>query len=152
MKMIKVFALAMILSLPLMASAEMSSDDQVAFSNAVGKGDISTVKKYLDNGVDVNDTYFAWSALQMAANHSQDEMVKFLLEQGADINYAHPATRMTALSMAAFNGDEELVKFLISKGANVNITLSNNATLIQALRNFDQNTTADLLVAAGAKE
>lgn len=151
MKMIKVLAMVMALSLPMTATA-FTDDDQVALSNALGNGDIAVVKKYLDSGVDINDTYFAWSALQIAANHNQIDMVKFLVEHGADINYAHPATRMTALSMAAFNESNELVKYLISKGADVNIELQNGATLIQALRNFDKNETADLLVAAGAKE
>ena len=152
MKIFKVLALAMMLSLPLLASAELDNEDQIAMSTALGSGDIKTVKKYLDSGVNVNDTYFAWSALQIAANHNQLKMVKFLVERGADVNYTHPVTKMTALSMAAFNGSDEVVKYLISKGANVNAKLKDDANLVTALRHFGQDKTADILVAAGAKE
>ena len=140
MKMIKVLVMAMVLSLPLMAKAELDNESQIAMSNALGSGDIKVVQKFLKNGVDVNNTYFAWSGLQIAANHNQLKMVKFLIEQGADVNYTHPVTKMTALSMAAF------------KGADVNAKLKDDANLVHALRDFGQDKTADLLVAAGAKE
>ena len=152
MKMIKVLVMAMVLSLPLMARAELDNESQIAMSNALGSGDIKVVQKFLKDGVDVNNTYFAWSGLQIAANHNQMKMVKFLIDHGADVNYTHPVTRMTALSMAAFNGNEELVKYLISKGADVNAKLKDDANLVHALRDFGQDKTADLLVAAGAKE
>lgn len=152
MKMIKVLVMAMVLSLPMMARAELDNEAQIAMSNALGSGDIKIVKQYLDSGVDVNNTYFAWSGLQIATNHDQLKMVKFLVERGADVNYTHPVTKMTALSMAAFNGNQEIVKYLISKGANVNVTLKDGASLVYALRDLGHGEMADLLVAAGAKE
>ena len=78
MKMIKALLLAAILLLPVSAFA-MDGDQQVEYTQALRDGNVKMVKKYLDSGTDVNEKFFAWSALQIAANQNQLAVVKFLV-------------------------------------------------------------------------
>ena len=64
---------------------------------------------------------------QYAAEYGHLEIVKFLLENGADLNGNEGA----ALSMASCNGHLDVVKFLIEMG--VDIHADNNQALWWAL-------------------
>ena len=152
MKMIKALIMAVALSLPMAAWAASDGDHQVEFTDALTTGKIKLVQKYLNQGVGVNDLYFAWSALQIAANKNQLAIVKLLVEKGADINYQHPITKMTALDMAAYDGYEDVVKYLISKGADINLKMRGNVSILRAVRDAGNTKMADLLQAAGAKD
>ncbi|HEY0268891.1 MAG TPA: ankyrin repeat domain-containing protein, partial [Methyloradius sp.] len=145
MKAIKVLlmtaALGLWLGLSLQAYA-LDGDAQVEYTDALQTGKIKVVQKYLKQGVDVNDKFFAWSALQICANAQKDHPVaekprlaitKLLLDKGADINYQHPATKMTALQLAALNHDTALVKYLISRGADVNIKMRGGVAIVRAV-------------------
>jgi len=152
MKMIKALIMAVALSLPMAAFAALDGEQQVEFTDALTTGKVKVVQKYLDQGVDVNDLYFAWSALQIAANKGQLTVVKMLVEKGADINYKHPITKMTALHLAAYDGYEDVVKYLISKGADVNMKMRGNVSIVRAVRDNGDTKMVDILVAAGAKD
>ena len=45
------------------------------------------------------------------------EIVKLLVEKGADINYTRTVVRLTALHWAAYHDDADVVRYLLSKGA-----------------------------------
>ena len=49
------------------------------------------------------------------------EVVKLLLEKGAEVNAKESTNGVTALMMAANNGHPEVVKLLLEKSANVNV-------------------------------
>lgn len=151
MKLVKALILSLALVAPLSALA-MSGDEQVEFTDALGNGNVAVVKKYLDNGVNVNDQYFAWSALQIAANKGQLDVVKLLVEKGADLNYKHPITKMTALSLAAVDGFTDVVSYLLSKGADPNIKMRGNVSVVRVVRDSGNTAMVDLLVKNGAKE
>jgi len=69
----------------------LTDAEEIEFSGAVNEGKLPIVKKYVEvKKVDVNATYFAWSPLLMAAAKGQFQVLKYLAEQGADINYTHP--------------------------------------------------------------
>ncbi len=152
MDMLKALILAVAFSLPMIAHAELEGEKQVEYTDAIGKGNLKVVQKYLDQGVGVNDTYFAWSAIQIAANHGQIKMAQLLLDKGADINYKHPITKMTALHMAAYKNDKEMVKFLVAKGADPNAKLRGGVSIVRAVRDENLNEMAELLVSLGASE
>ena len=66
MKFIKVLLAVLILgfSFNVMAAETkavkvLTDDESVAFTDAIGKGEMKLVKKYVEAGVDVNATYFA---------------------------------------------------------------------------------------------
>jgi len=110
------------------------------------------VKKYLDSGTDVNEKFFAWSALQIAANQNQLAVVKFLVERGAEVNYVHPMTKMSAGQMAAYDGYTELVKYLGSKGADWNLKLKGDVSILRVVRDTGNTKMVDLLISMGAKD
>ena len=151
MKLVKALILSLALAAPLSAMA-LDSDQQVEYTEALGNGNVAVVQKYLDNGVNVNDQYFAWSALQIAANKGQLGVVKLLAEKGADLNYKHPITKMTALALAAVDGYSDVVTYLLSKGADPNIKLRGNVSIIRVVRDEGNTAMVDLLMKGGAKD
>src|SRR6185503_18180664 len=60
------------------------------------------------------------TALMRAAYHGRVQMVRVLLEQGADPNVSRN-DNFTALSLAAFFGHAEIVDILMQRGANTNV-------------------------------
>ena len=60
------------------------------------------------------------NALQAASYHGNQEIVKLLIEKGADIN-AQGGEYGNALQAASLNGNQEIVKLLIEKGAKSNV-------------------------------
>lgn len=151
MKMIKALLLAVILLLPVAALA-MEGEQQVDYTEALRDGNVKKVKKYLDSGTDVNEKFFAWSALQISANKNQLKVVKLLVERGAEVNYVHPMTKMSAGQMAAFDGYTEVVKYLSSKGADWNLKLKGDVSIVRAVRDTGNTKMVDLLLSLGAND
>lgn len=152
MNLIRLVAMALTLGFAVAASAALTDDEYMEYTGALSEGKIAVVKKYLDNGLDVNEKFFAWSALEVAAKNNQMEVVKYLVEKGADVNYKHPVTKMTAFHLAAFNGNKEMLQYLASKGANINSKLRGNVPIIRPLRDEGQNDMVEFLLAMGVKE
>lgn len=130
-------------------SNAMTDDEASLFTDAVKSGDVKVVKKFLDAGANVNEKFFAWEPLQMAANKNQLEVIKLLIERGADLNYQHPLTKMTALHFAAYNGNKDMVNYLIAKGANKNLKLRGDVSIIRALRDEGKTEMVDFLLSVG---
>ncbi|KAL4894380.1 ankyrin repeat-containing domain protein [Aspergillus ambiguus] len=114
------------------ADVNMSySHGQGRFSNAlvaaVDGGHLETVKYLVqkakaDPNTLVPDTDFFGSALGRAIVQKNDEMVKCLVDAGADVN--KPLGRFdyySALEAAAHKGQLKTVKYLVQKGADVNM-------------------------------
>ncbi|MCB5187015.1 ankyrin repeat domain-containing protein [Methylobacillus caricis] len=148
-KMLKAVLVVLMLGFTWVAHAE---DQQVEYTDAIGKGDMKVVKKYFQHPYEVDESFFAWTGLQIAANKGQLVPVKFFIEKGADVNYKHPITKMTALHLAAYQGNKEVVNYLIAHGADVNAKLRGNVSIIRALRDEGRTDMVNLLTAAGAKD
>ncbi len=86
----------------------------------VQSGNLGAVKKYINNNksavmwVDVNDD----TLLHYAVVNRHKEIVRFLLESGADIE-ARDQCLCTPFTYALINGYEEIMKLLLEKGAQV---------------------------------
>jgi ankyrin repeat protein len=81
-------------------------------------GDINLVKKIIRSGVDINARHdpFEWTLLGCACRNGWFDIVKYLLDEGADVN-AVDNTNCAPLYEAAINGHMEIVEYLLSNGA-----------------------------------
>ena len=70
------------------------------------------ILEFLINCIDINK----YSLIGVAANYNYSDVIKLLINLGADIHYSHEY----ALLMAAGYGNLDIVKLLISLGADVN--------------------------------
>jgi uncharacterized protein len=148
MKFIKV----LLLSLSLFAACNVQAitdEEHLQYTEALRDGNVKLVKKFLDSGINVNEKFFAWEALQIAANKNQFAVVKLLVERGADLNYQHPMTKMTALHFAAYDDNKEMVSYLISKGADKNLKLRGGVSIIRALRDENRTDMVNYLLSVG---
>jgi ankyrin repeat protein len=78
------------------------------FAKAAGNGDMTSVKLFLDAGMDINEG--GGSALGLAAGRGKLEMVKFLLSKGAK-------PTANSLQFSRTRGHTEIEKLLIEHGA-----------------------------------
>ena len=107
-------------------------------------GNIETVKKYLDDGKDVNakdDT--GMTPLHLAAMYGRKEIAELLIAKGADVN-AKDDARWTPLHYAG--GSKEVAELLIAKGADVN---AKNDGAEWDAKNKDGDTPLDVMQIAG---
>lgn len=100
------------------------TDKAEALWEAARKGDATTLKKLLDDGVDVNTKYrYGTTALFSACDRGHLEVVKLLLERGADVNVKDTFYHATALTWAASPAmgrkpqHAEIVGLLLKRGA-----------------------------------
>ena len=131
----------------------LNDAEELEFTGAVNDGDLKTVKKYVETlNVNLEDSYFAWTPLLMAAAKDQMEILVYLVNKGANINYTHPVTRFNALHHAAFNGDKEMAKYLVDNGINKQQNLKGDVSIIRALKEDNKPEMADYLVTLGIKD
>lgn len=154
MKLIKTMlaVLALGFSINAMAATALTDDQSVEFTDAIGKGDMKVVKKYMESGVDVNAGYFAWTPIIMAAAKGQFEAVKYFAEHGANLDYVHPMTKWTAFMHAAYDGNEKIVKYLAEKGADINKKGKGDVSIIRYVRDTGNTKMVDLLLSLGVKD
>ena len=112
-------------------------------------GDVERVRELADEDPGLANrpsdyvTYYACSGtpLRNAAVGGHMEIVKLLLERGADANLPEEgiAPRGHALHAAVCSGHIEIVKLLLERGAHPNVPIESSAdTLSAAIRNDDQ--------------
>jgi uncharacterized protein len=86
-----------------------------ALMKAVKSNDVARVKELIQQGGNINasDTN-GDTPLVMAAYEGCTEIVKLLLEAGADVTVVDPGMKATALHAAAYAGRTEVAKLLIA--------------------------------------
>lgn len=159
MKFFKVLLAVLALSVTTQGVAkeyyDPTDDENLVLTNAIADGDLATVKKFIEMGIDINDGHelFAWPPLLMAAGKNQTEIVKYLAVQPeVNLDYRHPATKWTSFMHAAFFGNEELVKFLAEKGAEINFKTKGNMSIVRVVREEGNTKMVDLLLSLGVKD
>ena len=97
----------------------MDANGQNLFQAAT-YGDIANVRKYLDLGanIEVKD-YRGLTSLQIACARGHLDVVRLLLDRGANIEAAGGNTGQTSLIMASEDGILDVVKELLDRGANI---------------------------------
>lgn len=121
MNIIKYFVLSVVILIGC-TSFDLRANEH--FISACRKNKITKVKKMLDDGIDPN--YLDdenWTALYFGSFHRHYDIVKILLEYGADPNIQNEVGR-APLHVAVSNGyrgDLSIVKLLLKKEADPNV-------------------------------
>ena len=117
---------------------------------AVDGGDLSQVKDYLDQGVDVNGkNNNGWSAVMIAASRGNLEMLKLLIEKGAAVDEKN-AQGQTPLIFAAHWGHTDVVRVLIDQGVNLDLKMNDGWTALIDSITMDHTEVARILIKSGA--
>jgi ankyrin repeat protein len=88
---------------------------------AVNQGDSGEVKRFIEEGADVNDRdQYGNRLIGYACELQVMDLVELLLERGANPNFGHDR-RKAPLHIAAFKGDAKLASLLLKHRARVNI-------------------------------
>ena len=107
--------LTLCIAFPLLAVADDAGDELLT---AARKGDLAQVKALLDKGVDVNSkSSYGQTPLFFACDRGHTEIVRLLLERGANPNVKDTFYNATALTWAADKKRLEIVQMLLAKGA-----------------------------------
>jgi ankyrin repeat protein len=119
------FAIFFVISALALAQAQAPSLTKAEqLQDAARKGDAAAVRKLLDEGVDVNTKFrYNATALFYACDHGHVDVVKVLLERGADMNVKDTFYGFTPLMLSTSPAQKkrpehtEIAKLLIAKGA-----------------------------------
>ena len=98
---------------------------------AVKDGNLTSMQKLLSGGADPNARdEIGEPILLLGAYNGNTEVVKLLLEKGADVNVKRADDGTTALWIASYEGKTEVVKLLLEKGADVNVKDKDGVTAV----------------------
>ncbi len=92
-------------------SKEIVNYNNTPLCNAIIKGDIATVKKFVEYGTDVNEMSNGLTPLMLAARYNKVDILKYLLEKGADKQIKDERGN-TALKYAENSKSQEAVDYL----------------------------------------
>lgn len=125
---------------------------------AAGQGDLPMVQLLVELGIDVNETQFSpdhrshvpEGAIQQAADFGHLEVVRWLLDQGAEINFEFKGRRRCQpLIGAATSGYLDIVKLLVERGADLDASGAFAVTQADVFGNF---AVRDYLLSVGAQD
>ncbi len=138
--------------------------EEISLVNAVWKNDVELVEKKLKKGEDPDQHDEDFNCpLTIAAQKGNLEIIKLLIEAGADIDRkdGYPERMFwekvyvygnrTAIGHAARNGHIEVVSYLIEAGANFNIMDVDGTSPLQWAIKKNHQPIVDLLLENGAK-
>ena len=94
------------------------------FFDACERGNLDKVKRFIEGGYDVNKinqrSFMPRTPLMYAAGEGRVDVVKYLIDHGADVN-KEAWNKRTALHYASKRGDLKVVEALLSKGAEIDV-------------------------------
>lgn len=95
----------------------ISCDKRIeSFFNAIDDKECEKLSKYLKNGFDINFYDLCYGTpLNRSINNNSLDMVKFMLDNGSDINLKHP------LLNSLFCQNVEIANYLIKNGADLSV-------------------------------
>jgi len=128
----------------------MENKDVLVLKSAKS-GDTKHLCELLSSGakVDVTDGD-GTTALMFAANLGYTEIVRSLLDAGANVNLSRKRYGLTALMLAASANQVDIVQLLILRGANVNAVNEDGSTALMAAAHKGYVDVVQVLLAAGA--
>jgi hypothetical protein len=150
-------ALAVGLSVPAAAQQPVSKED--ALLAAIRKGDAAAVKELIARGANVNHKFrYDRMPLSFACDRGNVEIVKLLLDAGADVNARDTFYNASALVWAQQKNHTEILKLLMARGAAgkegvlVSAARAGNVEMLQAVLDSGGLKAETLTEALGAAE
>ena len=99
----------------------MNSVEYYFWMNAVIRADISTVKTFIDSGINVDEVrHRDHPALLLAVSRGYQSVVELLLEGGSNVNCRTDIMKSTALHLAVERNYKGIAKLLLEYGADKN--------------------------------
>jgi len=127
------------------------NDDQVDEFKVVAyfikKGDLDTVKAFIESGYDVNSSEsgdFGSSLLHNAIRYGQMDIFNYLIDHGADIDFVD-AVGWTPMMEAIIDAKPEFGRILAEKGADQTIVNKKGATAKMLAMKFGQHAFLEFL-------
>lgn len=131
-------------------------DMEVMLYEAVATGNLQSVKRLVNSGIGRNAVLHSPNRLEgstvlgTAAFLGNLQLVQYLVDIGASVNFKDPHMHRNALHWASMGSGTDVVKYLISCGADVNaLDRDNMSPLLHAAMHRHQ-TAVGVLVEAGA--
>ena len=90
---------------------------------AISKGDVETVKQFIENGTKVNKKLNGLTPLMYAARYNKVEIIEYLLQKGADRDLTD-SQGFTALKYAELSNAREAIAVLKSTSVNEKVKVS----------------------------
>jgi ankyrin repeat protein len=114
-------------------------------------GDLMSVRRWIDEAKTVSVKLKGnVTPLEVAAECGQEQMVEWLLEAGADVNYRY-RRHWAALHGACYFGRTAIVKTLMEAGSDINMILEDGRTPLWMALRAKEYEIVKLLIDAGAK-
>uniref|UniRef100_K9IKL3 Ankyrin repeat, SAM and basic leucine zipper domain-containing protein 1 n=2 Tax=Desmodus rotundus TaxID=9430 RepID=K9IKL3_DESRO len=125
------------------------------FKKALTTGDISLVQELLNSGISVDSSFrYGWTPLMYAASVSNVELVRVLLDRGANANFDKEKQTILITACSARGSEEQIVKcveLLLSRNADPNVACRRLMTPIMYAARGGHPQVVALLVAHGAE-
>jgi pectate lyase len=129
-----------------------SSEPPLSLQEAASTGDLDTIRMLVDDGADVDSLdpcdHLSKTALCRAVVGGHEEIVKFLLAKGADVNFG--GVGEPPLHCAVRNGLKTMVELLVEAGADVNAKTGGGKTPTEVVGGRNRKDIIDLLKKHGA--
>jgi ankyrin repeat protein len=143
------FIVTMLLNLGADVNGKGSGDPDSPLEVAIECGSLETLRAVLDKNPILDIVYDEHSAL--VASFDQDiEVVKLLLESGADANYRFLEPEASPLVQAALQENEEIVELLLQHNAHLELQDKNNCTPLMVATKKNCTEACRILLKAGA--
>lgn len=118
MRTVWIMWMSLALLLPPAAAAQQPDSQEDKFLRAVRSSDVATVKAMLAAGFNANTKYrYDRMPLSFATDRGNVEVVRALLDAGADVTAADSFYRATAMDWALNKGHVEIMKLMLERGA-----------------------------------